>query len=132
MTILVMKSLLSLTILRHYATRVSILDSATGTDPLKAAPFGTWGRLEHISVEPDYFENGRPALLVWGNNNKLDGFHGVRRPEGIAIDEDEAVAHWDLVPVFVILNPTNMDGLGPPHTNRVNIPTAYVHAYAYP
>ena len=107
----------------YYPSRLSTVDPHTGK---VWRSFWHFGHLHRVVVLPDFFNDTRPAILAWGVNNKLDGFgDGLRGNE-------RQLAHWDLVPVVMILDPANMDGLGPPPTNRIpSIPAARPHAYAF-
>jgi len=105
----------------NYPTRISILD-------LEHRRFGpTFWHMGHIiqaCILDDFFGDGRPAVAAIGLNNKLDGF------------EDEALtpqtpSHWDITSVVMILDPLDMNGLGPPQTDRVpDLPRATPIAYA--
>jgi hypothetical protein len=107
----------------EYPTRISIIDPREKGEI--RSTFWHWGTIADICVQPDFFEAGRPAIIAWGLNNKLDGFHEPRP------DDPEKLTEWQRVWVVLILDPRNMEGLGPPHTNRVDIPPATPHAYAF-
>jgi len=108
---------------RYYPTRVSIVNPRTKRI---GATFWHMGRLTDVRILPGFFDDGRPAILARGMNNKLDGFgDGLRAGE-------EQFAHWNEVPVVMILDPNDMDGLGPPRTDRLpRFSAAHVHAYAF-
>ena len=108
--------------MREYATRISIVD------PRSSKLVRTFWHMGHISglfVQEDYFGKGRPAIVAWGTNNKLDGFD-----DRLPSDEPARTTH-NLVTVVMILDPMRMDGLGPPRTERVPLPAAIPHAYAF-
>lgn len=92
-----------------YPTRISILDLATREFQ---STFWHMGHIAKLIVLRDFFPDGRPALAAHGFNNKLDGFDDQ-------IPQTSTYSPWDLTPVAMILDPMDMDGLGPPTTNRV-------------
>jgi len=107
----------------EYPTRVSVID------PRKwevRSTFWHFGRLSRLLVAPSFFGAGRDAIVLWGMNNKLDGFE---RPQP---DDAGPLTQHDIVSVVLILDPQRMDGLGPPRTNRLpGLDPAYVYAYAF-
>ena len=110
----------------QYPTRVSIVDPENGAF---GSTFWHMGNIEGLQVEPDFFAKGHPALLAWGINNKLDAFDERHLP-----GDGEQRAQWDFVPVLMVLDPVNMNGLGPPRIDPgrdVNIPATYPYAYAF-
>ncbi|MBN2562907.1 MAG: serine/threonine protein kinase [Phycisphaerae bacterium] len=115
--------------LNEYPTRVSIVDPRTR----EIRPtFWHMGNIDFVRVIPDFFEGGRPAIIAWGTNNKLDGFgdpppKSYEPPPG----EDKPRTKWNHVAVVMILDPDDMDGLGPPRTPRVDIPSLRPYAYAF-
>ncbi len=110
----------------EYPTRVSIIDPRT--EEIKAT-FWHMGHISCMWVVPDFFGSGQPAIIAQGKNNKLDGFFEPRP------DDPEKLADWDVVSVVMILDPRDMlrqgDGLGPPQTARVDIPSSIPYAYAF-
>jgi hypothetical protein len=110
--------------MREYPSRISIIDPRTATID---HTYWHMGQLSAAEVEADFLGPGRPAIVSWGANNKLDGFNDEppRRDEG-------GRAHYDCVSVLMVLDPQAMDGLGPPHTDRMpGLPSATPYAYAY-
>jgi len=120
---------------RDYPTRISILDARTGR---ARSTFLHFGQLPDGRTVPGYFDGQRPAILAWGENNKLDGFDDAPVPD------QEPPAHWETVKVVVILDPRNMNGLGPPHMMDgleppndpqygalLSLPPAPIQAYAF-
>jgi hypothetical protein len=106
----------------EYATRVSIIDPRTWEI---RSTFWHFGQPTGALVKTDFFGFGRPAIIVWTCNNKLDGF------DHPAPGDDIPVAHYDIVSAVMILDPADMNGLGPPRTRRVDLPPAHVYAYAF-
>ncbi|MFH0982249.1 MAG: serine/threonine-protein kinase [Planctomycetota bacterium] len=107
-----------------YPTLLCRLDPETGG---LESTFWHMGDLAEPQIEPEFFGHGRPAIVLSGSNNKLDGFDdGKQLP-----DDDAPVAHWDWVPVVMILDPRDMSGVGPPRTGRIPLPQAHVQAYAF-
>jgi len=114
----------------NYPTRISIIDPRAGAI---RTTFWHMGQLQEIRIQPDFFGPGRPALIAWGLNNKLDGF-GLPlppRPYQCPPGEDQPRTGYDLVSVCMILDPNDMNGLGPPRNRRVDIPPARPFAYAF-
>jgi serine/threonine protein kinase len=110
----------------QYPTRISIV--APGKRTL-GPTFWHLGTIAGVQVQPDFFRKGHPAIVAWGANNKLDGFDERHLP-----GDDKQQAHWDFVPVLMILDPANMNGLGPPRidpSRGVTLPTAHPYAYAF-
>ncbi|MFH1418578.1 MAG: hypothetical protein ABII12_09885, partial [Planctomycetota bacterium] len=113
----------------EYATRVSILDPRTWEI---RSTFWHLGQLNTLRIEPKFFEKSKPALVIVGVNNKLDGFEVPH--EG----DDEPRTTCDLASVMMILDPREMleqvEGLGPPRTGQprvADIPPARPYAYAF-
>lgn len=105
----------------EYPTRVSLLNALTGE---VRTTFWNQGDLDEVYVEPRFFDDTRPALVVAGLNNKLDGFDEPRP------DDPAPRAHFDITAVMMVLDPANMDGVGPPHTARIpDLPPAQPYAY---
>ncbi|MCK4341482.1 MAG: serine/threonine protein kinase [Phycisphaerae bacterium] len=107
----------------EYPTRLSILDSRDGR---VRSTFWHMGNIDHVRIEPDFFDDGRAAIIAAGVNNKLDGFaDGLR-------DDERRLADWDWVAVAMVLDPRRMGGLGPPSTSRLpNVPPVRPYAYAF-
>ncbi len=105
-----------------YPSRISVVDPGTGNI---RATFWHFGQIHKFGLVQDYFADGRPAIVAWGTNNKLDGF------DNFVPDEAGLTVH-DRVLAVMILDPLDMDGLGPPRANPVEgIATASVVAYAF-
>jgi len=110
-----------------YPSRVSLVDPATG---VVHGTFWHTGHLSEVLIVPDLLGSAgarRPGLLVWGLNNKLDGFR-ERRP-----GDDPHRTVFDCVSVMMVLDPLDLDGLGPPRVDRthVDLPPARPVAYAF-
>lgn len=107
----------------EYPTRVSLIDPRTWA---VRSTFWHIGVIGGLTLIPDFFESGHPALAIVGLNNKLDGF-----AEPAAGDEPPRT-RYDLVSVAMILDPRDMDGIGPPRTERLaDLPLARPYAYAF-
>ncbi len=85
-------------------TRVSLIDPSTGDIQ---STFWHFGQIQSIVVLPDYFSDGRSALVAYGPNDALDGFIDEPPADGLP------VPGWDQVLVVMILDPLDMDGFGP-------------------
>jgi len=107
----------------QYPTRVSILDPRTG----EVGPtFWHMGGISQLQVAQDFLAPGRPAIIALGSNNKLDGFQEKSETDAAPF------TCWDVVHVVMVLDPQDMNGLGPPHTDRVpGVPPSYPWAYAF-
>lgn len=119
----------------EYPTCISILDPRTNPPRVR----GTFWNLGDISqdqvditrvqVVQSFFEDGRPAIVVLGVNNKLDGF--VERGE----TAPQFWTQWDMVPVVMILDPVEImrlgECVGPPATDLLDLPRGGVYAYAF-
>lgn len=104
-----------------YPTRIAILDLQRRG--FKSS-FWHMGHIVQILVLDGFFSDGRPAIAARGLNNKLDGFDDE-------LPGPRTASQWDITPVVMILDPLNMDGLGPPLTDRLpSLPTAAPMAYA--
>ncbi|MBN2560162.1 MAG: serine/threonine protein kinase [Phycisphaerae bacterium] len=118
--------------LNEYLERLSIIDPQTREI---RATFWHMGNINFIRIMPDFFEGGRPAIIGWGINNKLDGFGHPPPPSYVPPPgEDAPRTKWNEVAVVMILDPDNMErleGLGPPRTPRVDIPSMTPYAYAF-
>jgi hypothetical protein len=116
----------------YYPTRLSTVDPRLGRI---GATFWHQGHIAGVSVLDDFFDDGRPAIIAWGVNNKLDGY-GDPPPRPYVAFEGERLPRTDhdIVPVVMILDPADMNGLGPPRTSRMELSDlrpAALWAYAY-
>ena len=92
------------------------------------------GDINEVSVVDGFFDNQRtaasddtrPALLLKGCNNGLcDSWNGQGAGR-------EQLADWNIVPTVAILDPLDMDGVGPGVPASADQPARFVpHAYAY-
>ena len=106
----------------EYPTRIAQVDPRTG---VVRASFWHYGEIVTSALVPGYFADGRPALLAFGLNNKLDGFN-TPQP-----GDDPPVTAHAIVSVVMILDPLNLEGVGPPASARLpHLRAAAVHAYA--
>ncbi len=114
-----------------YPTRLSVIDPETGVIRWTVWHFGQLQ--EGLAIVDRFFDDHRPAVVAWGQSNKLDGFEdGLRGPE-------RQFAHWDKVRVVMVLHPDHMTGLAPPPVDPQRLaelgwPTiepARVWAYAF-
>ncbi len=106
-----------------YAARVSILDPRTLA---VRSTFWHLGHVHDLAIVRRFFDSTRPALVVWGVNNQLNGFDTSE--EG---DEDARTA-YEFVPVAFILDPEDMNGVSPPKCSRFEgLGEALPYAYAY-
>ena len=107
---------------KQYATRLCIVDPRTREI---RSSFFHMGQLVQVLVVPDFLGPGRPGIVARGQSNVLDGFksQGSRDAASLTL--------WDIVPVLVVLDPRQMDGLGPPFCPRVDLPPAMPVSYAY-
>ncbi len=107
----------------NYAGRVSTID------PRRRQVLQTFwhlGNIDGISVIRDFFGAGQSAILVHGSNNKLDGFRDV------SADGGRSWTVYDVVSFVAILDPRNMEGLGPPLTNLIpDLAPLQPYAYAF-
>ncbi len=105
----------------EYPTRISVIDPQTGEIPTS---YWNPGDIRDIRLIP-YFDDGRPTIVAWGYNNKLDGYDDGLR------DGKKQLTNWRIVSVLMILDPMDMDGLGPPYTKRLPLPKARPLEYAF-
>jgi serine/threonine protein kinase len=119
----------------EYPTRVSIV--APGTNPPRI--LGTFWHLgdigpndleaTRVQIVPNFFDGRRPAILILGVNNKLDGFEdrGNLSPQFWTI--------WNIVTCVMILDPAELmrlgECVGPPATDLIDLPRGGVYAYAF-
>ncbi len=112
----------------EYPTRIAVVD------PQRGEILSSYFHLGHIygaTLLENYFSDGRPALLAWGTNNKLDGFF-ESRPQGMdPAAEDTPRTRHDHVSVVMLLDLDTFDGCGPPHTSRLPFPAATPWAYGF-
>ncbi|MFH1748055.1 MAG: serine/threonine-protein kinase, partial [Planctomycetota bacterium] len=107
----------------EYATRISVVDPRTQRI---RSTFWHMGDINQLAIVPDLLGPGRPAIVARGVNNKLDGF------DEILPDDEEPVTCYDYVSVVMVLDPGDMDGMGPPRTHRLpGFPAARPFAYAF-
>jgi len=117
----------------NYPTRISIVDPRAGEI---RSTFWHMGQMSQVRIEADFFGPGRPAIIARATNNKLDGF-GIPfppRPYECPPGEDRPRTRYDHVNVAMVLDPRDIDGLGPPRTRRKevrDIPPARPFAYAF-
>lgn len=106
-----------------YMTALVVVEPRTGK---LGSTFWHMGHLVRTFVAPNFFAPEKSAIIAYGLANKLDGFDSP-----VPTDEPERTC-WDIVPVITILDPANMNGLGPPRTDRVPwLPQVVPHAYAF-
>ncbi len=112
---------------QEYPTRVSIVDPRTHEiGPTFWHPGHISSSADGIRIVPKFFDGRRPAILAWGSNNKLDGFDEEKA------GDDPWATGWDIVRVLLILDPADMEGIGPPRSDRFpDLPVARPYAYAF-
>lgn len=104
-------------------TWISIVDPRT-CDTLST--FRHPGGINGIEVEQDFFDPNRPAILAWGFSNLLHVSDDDARAQGLQ------TADWTIVSVLMVLDPRDMDGVGPARTDVVpGVAPARPHAYAF-
>ncbi len=109
----------------EYPTRISVVDPRTRSI---RSTFWHMGNISRVRVAEDFFGPGLPAIVATGRNNKLDGF------DEPSPGDEARRTRWNIVVVAMILDPRNMEGLGPPLAQRPELrdsPPAYLHAYAF-
>jgi hypothetical protein len=115
----------------QYPARVSLLDPLSGECD---STFWHMGHIHGMRVERNLFGD-RDGILVWGINNKLDGFAEPPMDVDWVEGDDLPVTDWDMVPVVMVLDPhpEKLAGLGPPRTKRLgpDVKPASPHAYAF-
>jgi hypothetical protein len=97
--------------LYEYPTRVSVINPRTQKI---VSTFWHMGGIGGVLVLSDFLGPGAPAIVAWGLNNKLDGFNDA------IPSREKRYTMWDMVPVVMVLDPKDMDGLGPPQTDRIS------------
>ncbi len=114
----------------EYPARISIIDPRTAG---VRSTFWHLGQMSGIHVEAGFFTDDTPAIIVWGQNNKLDGFGDpARRPYDRRPDEDKPRTEFPRVPVVMILDPAGMDGVGPPRSpDTGDLVGAVPYAYGF-
>ena len=113
----------------EYPCGVFVLDPDSG-DVRHA--FWHAGGIPGIEILDGFFDDGRPAILAWGQANKLDGPGDPASPDY----EGPKYTDYAIVSVVMILDPMRMDGLGPPHADYMfdhlpHMQKAYLYAYAF-
>ncbi len=137
---------------KEYPTAISIVEPRTGQvcwtffhngnidGADKLLPEKDRSKTPGYTVLRDYFEDGKPAIIAWGVNNKLDGFGLPRppRPYKEQEGEDKPRTPHDHVPVVMILRPYTADwqftqeGVGPPCAPQLEqLTCAKPFAYAF-
>jgi len=106
----------------YYPTRISVINLPNGS---VISTFWHMGQFTDLWILPDFLGPGSPAILGRGSNNKLDGFDEPLDADG------EPYTGCDVVDIMVVLDPSNMDGLGPPRTDPSRVPIKAVTPYAY-
>lgn len=105
----------------EYLSQAMVIDGGNGRGQGR---FLNLGHISHMVIVEDGFVPGRPAIVVAGVNNKLDGFN---QPQP---DDPPRRTRWDIVPVVAVLDPQQMNGISPPYTKRIPL-TGRPWAYAY-
>ena len=100
--------------LSQYPARVSLVKA----DAQRAVIVSTFWHLGNVSETyfvDHFFEGGKPALVVVAQNNKLDGL-GEPPPESYQPlpGEDAPRTNYDRVLTLMVLDPANLNGIGPP------------------
>lgn len=85
----------------EYPTEIVVLDPHEGRIRAK---YWHAGDINHLLLAEDLLGPGRPAILIAGYNNKLDGF------DATAAADDRPVADFEYVPIVMILDPGTMSG----------------------
>ena len=116
----------------NYPRRVSIVDGST--EAIRST-FWHMGSIDELLIIADFpytHEDRRPAIVAAGVNNKLRGFGDPPpRPYTPGFGESMPRTEHQQVPIVMILDPENMEGLGPPRTGRVDLPPIAPRAYAF-
>jgi len=109
----------------EYASRISLIRGSGST----AEVLSTFWHMGHINGirTISLLDEDRVGLVAWGVNNKLDGF----RDPAVTISSEASVASHDIVPIVVVLDPAEMEGISPPVTNASYFSPAKPYAYAY-
>ncbi len=124
---------------RSYPTSLSIIDPHTGRVQWT---FFHMGDIAGFVTIPGFFEDGTPAIVAWGVNNKLDGFDSPNPPRASNPEPVEETPRtcYDHVPMVMILKPYTdtadwqftPQGVGPPRTPRLkNLGFVMPFAYAF-
>ncbi len=116
---------------QDYPARVSQIDPANGSP---GATFWHLGDINEIRLLRDFFAEGRHAILARGKNNKLDGYGlpSPERPYRCSPGEDQPLTDYDMVGCVMILDPSNLEGSGPPRGKLPpGIPSRPPSAYAF-
>lgn len=121
--------------INEYPTRVSILDPRSNP-PRMLGTFWNLGDIgpndlegTRVQVVERFLEDKRPAILIDGMNNKLDGF------ESLGAMTPQYWTKWNVVSVVMVLDPVEImrlgECVGPPTTDFINIPRGGVYSYAF-
>jgi serine/threonine protein kinase len=99
----------------QYPTSLSILTPGVDEEPQALSTFWHLGHLDDLLLVPQFFQNGRYAVIAFGNNNKLDGW-GDPPPDPYepAPGEDHPRTRYARVNALMILHPDRAAGIGPP------------------
>ncbi len=109
-----------------YPARISLIDPREGTI---LSTFWHMGQIQELAIHSGFLADpARPAIIAWGYNNKLDGFDEAQRGDGPRYTDTE---RGDVVYVMMVLDPFNMDGLGPPRADPRRLPIGPVVPRAY-
>ncbi|MBU0639023.1 MAG: serine/threonine protein kinase [Planctomycetes bacterium] len=95
--------------MHKYPCRITIIDPRTQE---KLTTFWHMGGICGLSIAPDFFGPEHPAILAHAINNYLDG------PGQPGYSEDRYTM-YDKVYVVMILDPWNMEGMGPPRMKDI-------------
>jgi hypothetical protein len=107
----------------EYPSRVSIVDPRTSEI---AKTFWHFGQPHGALLINKFFDGQRPAIVVWGVNNKLRAFSESE------IGDRDHLATYQLVPIIAILDPADITGTSPPRSKRLpQKPTRPPFAYAF-
>ena len=118
----------------EHPSRVTVIDPRTGD---LGPTFWHFGQLTGLTIVDDFFGPDHPALVLTGDNNKLDGFNDEgkeypARPYPVRRDEDPPRTEFGRVNVLVILDPRDMSGVGPPDVpETADLRGALPYAYAF-
>jgi|GEM_PF-1199652 len=117
--------------LEEYPTRISVC-KPDGVQRC-IADFWHLGHVASAQVVEDFFGPGRPAIVAYGQNNKLDGRDSVRvRWHEDAPYEDAPRTTLRRVLVVMVLDPARMNGVSPPRmTELERLSGDMPYAYAF-
>jgi serine/threonine protein kinase len=99
----------------QYPTSLSILTPGVDEEPQALSTFWHLGHLDDLLLVPQFFQDGRYAVIAFGNNNKLDGW-GDPPPDPYepGPGEDHPRTRYARVNALMILHPDRAAGIGPP------------------